>query len=257
MPAPDAALLAALFAVLLCALVLPWLLPFVVGPVRMRARQWQAADPAYAPDDGARLPPAVGRVAAAVRALGFRDRGTWRHDGSAQATGWAVLLEHPRAGDVAKVLVVLTRRGRVSVTLAFQTRFAGGAQVVTSNSRVVAGFPPPPEVTSAWLPEVRNPPALYRVHERLRDAVGGTRGRIGVGPDPAGYLREGSARSQAAWVAAGYYRPDAARGVVRPTWKGAVLVTWRLTWPVKGLYRARRRRATRRLLDRLGIPEPE
>jgi hypothetical protein len=251
MPAPDAALLAALLCV-----VLPWLLPFVVGPVRMRARQWQAADPAYAPDDEAPLPPAARRAAAAVRTLGFTDRGTWRHDGSAQATGWAVLLEHPGTRDVAKVLVVATRRGRWSVTLAFQTRFADESEAVTANSRVIAGFPPPPDVTSAWLPEVREPATLYRVHERLRDAVGGAGQRVGVGPEAAEYLWTGSIRSHAAWVAAGYYRLDEARGIVRPTWKGAVLVTWRLIQPVKTLYRARRRRATRRLLARLGIPEP-
>jgi hypothetical protein len=55
------------------------------------------------------------------------------------------------------------------------------------------------------------------------------------------------------WVATGYYAFDAVRGVVRPTWKGAALITWRLLWPVKPLFRARRRRATRQLLDRLGI----
>jgi hypothetical protein len=54
-------------------------------------------------------------------------------------------------------------------------------------------------------------------------------------------------------VAAGFYALDEVHEVVRPTWKGAVLVTWRLLWPVKPLFRARRRWATRRLLDRLGI----
>jgi hypothetical protein len=57
----------------------------------------------------------------------------------------------------------------------------------------------------------------------------------------------------AAWVAGGYYAIDEERGVVRPTWKGAVLITWRLLWPVKPMYRSRRRRATRQLLERLGV----
>jgi hypothetical protein len=124
--------------------------------------------------------------------------------------------------------------------------------VVTFNSPVVVGLPSPPGVTAAWLPELRDAAALCRVHAHLRDAVGGAGER--VGPDPARILRDRSVRSLAAWVAAGYYAPDEAHGVVRPTWKGAILITWRLLWPIRPLYRASRRRATRRLLDRLGIP---
>jgi hypothetical protein len=54
-------------------------------------------------------------------------------------------------------------------------------------------------------------------------------------------------------VGAGYYEADEERGLVRPTWKGAVLITWRLLWPVKPLYRAVRRRATHQLFERFGV----
>jgi hypothetical protein len=245
---PETVLVAAAGA----CLVVPWLLQFVLAPARMRARSWQAADPVYTPDDEDRLPPAARIAADDLRALGFADRGTWRHDGSALATGRIILLEHPRTRDAAKVMVVTTRRGR-SVTLVFQTRFADGTEAATTNTRHAAGFPPLPGMTVAWLPEVRDAEPLYRVHAQLRDALGGAGRRVGIGADPAEYLRDGSARSLANWVAAGYYALDAARGVVRPTWKGAALITWRLLWPVKPLYRARLRRATRRLLERLGI----
>ncbi|HJZ57653.1 MAG TPA: hypothetical protein VKE74_21985 [Gemmataceae bacterium] len=245
---PENVLLAALVG----CLVLPWLLQFVAAPVRMRARSWQAADPVYTPDDEDRLSPTARLVAADLRAMGFEDRGTWRHDGAALATGHVILLEHPRTRDTAKVMVV-TARTRRSLTLVFQTRFADGTEAVTANSRVIAGFPPLPGVTVAWLPEFRDAASLYRVHAQLRDALGGARERVGIGADPAAFLRDGSARSLANWVASGYYALDAVRGVVRPTWKGAALITWRLLWPVKPLFRARRRRATRRLLDRLGV----
>lgn len=243
---PEPILLAALVA----ALALPWLVPFVAGPVRMRARSRQAINPAYTPDDEARLPESARLAAADMRALGFEDRGTWRHHGSGRSAGWVVLLEHPRTRDVAEVLVVAVGTRR-AVSLAFRTVFADRAEVATFNSRVVVGFPSPPEVTTAWLPELRDAASLYRVHEQLRDAFGGIGERIGA--DPAGFLADRSARSLAAWVAGGYYAVDEARGEVRPTWKGAVLVTWRLLWPVRPLYRAGRRRATRVLLDRLGV----
>jgi hypothetical protein len=239
-----------LLALLVCALV-PLLLPFVAAPLWMRSRHRQAADPVYAPDDDT-LPPAAKRIAAGLRELGFEDRGTWRHDGSTLATGRLILLEHPRTLDAAKVLVVTTGN-RTSISLVFQTRFEDGDEAVTANTRVIAGFPAPPGVTVAWVPDVRDVASLHRVHEQFRDALGGARKRVGIGPDPAAFLRDGSARVQANWVATGYYAPDEVRGVLRPTWKGAVLITWRLLWPVKPLYRARRRRSTRRLLAELGV----
>jgi hypothetical protein len=241
-----------LLVALVGCLVLPWLLQFVVGPVRMRARSWQSADPVYTPDDEGGLPPAAWLTAADLRSLGFEDRGTWRHHGAALATGRLILLEHPRTRDLAKVLVV-TARTRRSVTLVLQTRFADGTEVVTGNSRLIAGFPALPEATVAWLPELRDAASLYRVHAQLRDTLGGSHERVGIGDDPAAFLRDGSVRSLANWVATGYYAFDPVRGVVRPTWKGAALITWRLLWPVKPLFRARRRRGTRQLLDRLGI----
>jgi hypothetical protein len=245
---PEPLLLAALVG----CLVLPRLVQFVVGPVRMRARSWQSADPVYTPDDESRMPPAARLTAAALRALGFEDRGTWQHHGAALATGRLILLEHPRTRDVAKVLVV-TARDRQVITLLLQTRFADGTEALTANNPILSGFPPLPEVTVAWLPEVRDAESLYQVHDQLRDALGGVRERVGIGDDPAAFLRAGSIRSLANWVVTGYYVLDPVRGVVRPTWKGAALITWRLLGPVKQLFRARRRRATQQLLDRLGI----
>jgi|SRR5579864_1007619 len=239
---------------LLGCLVLPWLLSFLMAPIRMRLRSWQSADPVYSPDDERRLPLAARRAAADLRALGFEDRGTWRHHGAALATGRIILLEHPRTHDLVKVMVV-TVHSRMSITISLQTRFADETEVWTFNSRNVGGFPPLPGVTTAWLPELRDAGQLHYVHAQLADALGGTRKRREIEEDPATFLRDVSTRSLANWVRTGYYALDAARGLVRPTWKGATLIAWRwrLHWPVKPLYQARRRRATRELLDRLGI----
>jgi hypothetical protein len=245
-----------LLAAAVGCLVVPRLVLFVVAPARMRARSSQAIDPVYEPDDEDQLPAAARRAADGLRSQGFADRGTWRHHGAARAVAWVILLEHPRARDVARVIVVETRRKR-TVTVAFQTQFGDGTEAITANNRLTAGFPQPPGITSAWLPEVADPVALYRIHAQLCDAVGGAGGRVGIGADPVAFLKANSVRSLTAWVAAGYYVLDEARGVVRPTWKGAAMVTWRLIWPIRPLYRARRRWATRRLLDRLGISEDE
>jgi hypothetical protein len=245
---PETTILAALVAAALIAL----LGPFVAGPVRMHRRSWHPTEPDFVPDDEAALPAEAREVAAELRALGFADRGTWRHVGSPAATSRVAVLEHPRTLDAAQVIAVAAGSRR-TVALALSTRFAGGEKVVTSNARVTVGFPQPPGLTAAWLPDVRDPEELFIVHAELRDAVGSGR-RIALGPDPAGVLRAEAAATIAAWLAAGFYRLDPTDDrKLRPTWKGAVLVTWRLLWPVKPLYRARRRRATRELLARYGI----
>jgi hypothetical protein len=245
---PETIVLAAAVAGALLAL----LGPFVAGPLRMHRRSWHPVEPDFVPDDESALPPEAREVAAELRALGFTDRGTWRHVGSPLATSRVAVLEHPGTLDAAQVIAVAAGSRR-TVALAFNTRFAGGEKVVTSNARVTVGLPQPPDLTGAWLPDVRDPEDLFIVHAQFRDALGAGR-RLALGPDVAGVLRAEAAATVAAWVAAGYYRPDPAdERKLRPTWKGAVLVTWRLLWPIKPLYRARRRRTTRELLAQYGI----
>ena len=238
---------------LCCCFALALLIPFIVGPIRMLRNSWQEADVDYVLDDETELPKQARRIVAELCDLGFADLGTWLHLGGAnRATGRVALLEHPETLDVAKVLVVWTQRS-ASVSLAFQTRFADGTEAATANNRVTAGFPAPPGITGAWLPEVRDPEQLCHIHEQLQDAIGQGQPRVGVGSDPADYLREGSERTHASWVATGYYRLDEECRVYRPTLKGAILITWRLLWPIKPLFRAWRRHQTTRLMNRLGI----
>jgi hypothetical protein len=52
-------------------------------------------------------------------------------------------------------------------------------------------------------------------------------------------------------VDCGYYYRDELAGVQRPTWKGAILMTWKLCWPVKPIRLALRRHGARRLLHEL------
>jgi hypothetical protein len=244
---PDEFVLVTLIAGLLTVLILP----FVLAPVRMRSRSSQLACPVYTPEETP-LSPAVTKIAAAVRELGFKELGTWRQTVSSLGTGWVTLLEHPRTLDAAKVVRVVVL-GRTAITLAFQSRFDDGSELITANNRVPTGYPRPPGLTAAWLPDLLDSKELYAVHNQLRDAVGGVRQRIGIGPDVTGYLRSSAERIHANWVATGYYTLDNSPGMIRPTWKGAILLTWRLVWPLKHLFRARRRGATRRLLAEHGV----
>jgi hypothetical protein len=237
--------------------VLGFALVAVRAPVRVRLNNWHSADSGFEPCEGDDLAPGVARRVADLRDLGFVVRGHWRLTGHSIATGQVTLMEHPQTWDVAKVIVTAAGTRR-SVTLLFQTRFEDGTEVGAANNPVTVGLPSLPETTYVWLPEVRDARRLYHVHEQVRDHLGAGKKRLPVGPDPADFLSEGRERILAHHAATGYFYLDETRGVYRPTWKGAVLMTWRLLWPIRPLYRAWRRRPTRKLLRELGVSlDPE
>jgi hypothetical protein len=222
------------------------------APISVRLNNWHSADSGFESCQSNQLAPDVTRMIAALRDLGFVVRGYWHHTGHSRATGQITLMEHPQTLDVAKV--VLTAAGtRQDVTLLFQTRFDDGTEVVTGNNRITVGLPSLPGTTYLWLSEVRDASQLYRVHDQVRDHLGLGKKRLSVGPDPAAFLTAGRNRILAHHVETGYYYLDETHGVYRPTWKGAVLMTWRLLWPIRPFYRAWRRWPTRELLREQGL----
>jgi hypothetical protein len=240
------------FLVLVVVWVIAW--PFIRGPIRVHSRNWLSIDAEYEPLKGGRLTRDHSSMIAELAELGFIVRGHWRDTGHSNGTAEITLLEHPQTLDVAKVIV--TRAGsrqRRYLTLAFQTRFEDDTELVTANSQVTAGLPRQPRITGLWLPEVRDPGQLFRVHNQVRDLLGVDKRRLPLGQDCIAYLIDGRQQVIDHWVKSGYYYLDQARGVYCHTWKGAVLMTWTLIWPIRSLYRARRRRATHRLLRELGV----
>jgi hypothetical protein len=224
----------------------------LTAPVRFRLRHWQSADTTYEPYLGKYQARDVARMAAVLRGMGFAVLGRWELDGHSPATGTVTLLEHPQTLDVARLMDVEVGASR-QVTLALQTRFEDGMELFTANQRFTTGLPSPPEITAVWLPEVRQPGELYRVHGQVRDRLGDGKKRLPVGPDPAAFLGAATLRLLTLWVRTGHFYLDEARGVYRPTWKGAVRATWHHLPLVRLLYRAWRRRRTRKLLDELDV----
>jgi hypothetical protein len=222
------------------------------APIRVRLNNWHTADPGYEPWEGNNLAPDAAQTIAALRDLGFAVRGHWHVTGHSRATGQITLMEHPQTLDVAKVIVTAAGARR-HLTVLFQSRFEDGTELATANNQITVGLPVLPETTPLWLPEVRDAGLLYRVHCQARDVLGRSKKRLSVGQDPLAFLTEGRNRILAYHVETGYYYLDESRGVFRPTWKGALLMTWRLLWPLRPLYRAWRRRPTRKLLRELGI----
>jgi hypothetical protein len=223
--------------------------------IRIRFRHQHSADPEFEPCEPDYLAPEASRMVGDLSDLGFVFLGHWQHTGHSHATGEVTLMEHPQTLDLARVVVVMTAT-RQQVVLIFQTRFADGTEVATANQQVAAGLPTPPEITGLWMPEVRDAVRLYHLHAQLRDSRGAGKKRLAIGPDPTAFLRATALRVNRHHVETGYTFLDEPHGVYRPTLKAALLMTWRLSWPVRPLYRAWRRRRMRMLLDELGI-DPE
>ncbi len=241
-----------LLGVLALVAVLGYILLAITAPVLYRLRHWQSADMNYEPYRGKYRARDVARTIAVLRDLGFEVLGHWELDGHSPATGTVTLMEHPETLDVARLLDVELGASR-QVTLALQTRFEDGKEVITANNRFTIGLPTPPEITAVWLPEVRDAAELCRVHSQLRDGLGAGKKRLPVGPDPAAFLSAATLRLLTLWVHTGCFYLDEARSVYRPTWKGAILATWKHLPLVRLLYRVWRRRRTRKLLDELDI----
>src|SRR5262249_25024797 len=152
-----------------------------------------SAKPVYEPCGVPDGRPDISRMIADLGNLGFVARGHWKHVGHSRATGQVTLLENPRTLDTARVLFV-TSGAREAITLAFETRFEDGTEVVTGNNQITSGLPIPPEITSLWLPQVRDAGQLGRIHAEVRDRLGFGKKRLPVGQDAAAFLAAGSKR---------------------------------------------------------------
>jgi hypothetical protein len=222
--------------------------------IRLRARHWFTADSEYVSGEDTNLAPDVTGLIDDLKKLGFVFRGYWEPTSqfSIAQSSHVALLEHPKTLDVAKVLFIVNSY-RQDVVLAFQSLLHDGAEVTTENSPLPSGFPPRPEVTVFWLPEIRDARQLYLVHEQARDGVGLGKKRRALGHDAVVFLSEGANRVNIYRIQIGYYFLDETNNVYRLTWKGAFLTTCRFLRPTARFYRAWRRHQTRKRLRKLGV----
>jgi len=224
----------------------------ILAPIGVRLNNWSAADPAYEPCEDDDLAPDVIRMVSILSDIGFVDRGSWELRAHSRATGQVTLMEHPQTLDLVMVVEVKSRNHRL-VSLRLITRFEDGTAVATDNSRLTVGLPFRPGITFLWLPGVRDAMQLYHIHVQARENLGCGKKRLPVGGDPVVYLKAAHKRMFNHYVETGYHYLDEAHGVYRPTWKGALLMSWRLMWLIAPFYRAYRQRRTRDLIRELGI----
>ncbi len=236
--------LALLFVVVVLA-------PFVLGPIMVHRNQWSGLEPQYQvfdPEGRGSPPELAGHYAWTAKelgSLGFGPECSVRNSKSSpNASGFVSLFRDRRHREVAKILTAVAVQGPIrnaTSFVVFVTEFADGTEVMTSNNPSSKVFPSrrPPfhGFTFPRVPEIDRLLALHRaLVRRYEDGLI----RVDpVGDDPHEYLRQRDhVLPLTRCVAHGYYYIDKLAGLYRPTWKGAILMSWKLTPPIKQVRQA-------------------
>jgi hypothetical protein len=179
------------------------------------------------------------------RPTAFRAR-----DGATTAVG--ALLEHPVHGDLASFAIMRAPNVAPQAVPLFESEWDDGFRVLTTNSSQASVFPRSPAVDAMTLPTVRELDALYRIHRArvARAKTSAERLHLSRGEDALTIERNRQARDRHQHLASGYLLREG--DVVRPTVRGACLMTWRSLPPWKNLQFRERDRREAALLQELG-----
>jgi hypothetical protein len=241
------------------AMVVVLLSPYWLGPVAVRLTNKQLVPEfeTLSPEEFTALPAELTsffyEAESALEPLGFEAVAWLREPRLTPGfTAWAVLFFNRKSRDRALALGMAPGPNAAvkapRPSLAFGTRFGDGRFVETSNADNVNPFPRVPKQDSMNLPEVQDPAELCRLHAR----------RVGRAGDkqlpPPGQevkqLQDSVRESYQKQVRTGYLWWDAGSRTFRPTFKGALLMTWKLLPPMNALARRRRARENQAFLAR-------
>ena len=127
----------------------------------------------------------------------------------------------------------------------FHRRYSDGVSIQTNNTAQLGSFPPLPGQHTYYCWEIQDLGRLFALHRFLaakhrRSGHAISRLDTDYDGDPVQFVAEGVlAESFAEQVPTGYI--TAYSGGYRPTFKGAVIMTWQELWPIKMFRRARHR----------------
>jgi hypothetical protein len=199
------------------------------------------------------------RAVARLAPRGFKPVLSFKTKPCANAIGFSTVFKNDRTSEVATIansfVTALASSGVATSLLVFRTEFADGTTVTTTNNDLPSPFPPPgPPDHVFTFPQVRDPGRLCEVHQAVvgRFDEGRLR-RDPIGDDPDAYLRRLQQRLHAHFLACRYYYLDEAKGVLRLTWKGALMGTLKLFWPVRQIRKVWRRWKAARMLHELDL----
>jgi len=237
------------------------ILPYVVGPILIRYRQRLSANPQLEP----KAPQDLSREVSE-----FFQRATQDLTGEG-LTGWPpfahrldnvtmylkLFLNNETGDSITATAIYSNLKGAVRLrakNLIITTKLDDGQWYTTSNASVPGIFCRSPDRHGLFLPQVQDNSRLYRINRAwLHKAAPAGRPVLPAEGREIASVAEEMADSLARQVQLGFYYIDPALNRYRPTWKGAVLMTWKMCWPVKQIRKALRIRKDKRIVRRLGF----
>lgn len=241
------------------------LLLAIVGPVTLKVGQWYSPDPdvemidLLTADAPREFLSALGRAEKQLEVLGFRLAGHLRISNAVPSvTLFVTLFEHAKEKLTAQVIMANAAVAHIRKTvnvISFTTDFNDATKLITSNSPQLSIIPNPRlREGSGSFPEIKRSHRLFQIHQASVARYGADALRLEPSTkDPAEFLRQSIRADGERFLDTGYYYEDADRGVYRPTWRGACLMAWKSTWPVKPIRQLIRKRRSRALLSELGV----
>ncbi len=222
---------------LLTLLVIFFLSQVLLGPVLVRYMQWARTDPEILPVLPNELAqPRMDKVAAyrkELEALGFDFIGYYDiPDLMPNVQVTFALLQNATLKIWAMVPVLRSKALEVCY-VEFSTEFSDREELCTNNSSQLQAFIRTPGKKMFQFPKVNDPGTLLKLHHYLSGIHFRNKTVVMVGRDNAlKYLKASITRDFIVQAELGFYYLDKDGEKFRPSWKGAILMTWKLVFPV-------------------------
>lgn len=231
-------------------------MPYWMGPVAVKFKQRQSirTDLRDARNETS-VPDAIKKiwdgVIQSLAPIGFVEAGRFfQASASGRPHGFVLLLQEKSTGDVCSHIAIAFNNIAITHT-SFSTHLRSGEVVGTSNSATIFPWPSKPQIHTIYLPQIRDPAALYQQHRKHAKLIPGIVEPPDVMRYPLIYQQKRETETREHWVNIGYFYLDETEGMgtYRPTWKGAFLMSWKLLPPWKQLARSRLKKRAQEFLQ--------
>ena len=229
------------------------LLPFLLGPVLVHQKNRFPAFPSFDALSVEQVPESIRqnfqRQAVLLSYDGFIVTDYLFQTGQVpNTTMYLALLVNRASSEMAMLVDMWNVTGAATIRASyveFSTDFSDGVNINTNNNNEVGAFRETREKAIFKFHEVQDPRALYTIHKRLT-AMHRSAARPVLPPEgqEAAEVVRSMIRDLERQRQFGYCYMDTGSAAYRPTWKGAVLMTWKLVWPVISIRRVLMKRAS-------------
>jgi len=217
--------------------VFVFLFQSILGPILVRFTQWAKKYPAISAIESGMVPQSILEKIQAhsngLEAIGFKTIGFFSiSDFIPNVQGTFVLSLNSKDKTWAMV-PVLECKGMEACYVEFCTEFSDDTEICTNNSDQLQAFIKTPDKKVFQFPKVVTVEMLYKVHDYLKYKHYKNRTVVlnGVGSEVR-YLQSSLTKDFIKQSELGYYYFDSNDEKFRPTWKGSILMTWKLMFPM-------------------------